>query len=165
MGSWCVFLNDTKLSKERLKSYFSLRGKYIQEDSGSYFVSKGYESYPVVYVSWYGAKAYVDWLNRKTGGHYRLPTYEEWLAVATQGVGGVVVGELAKVAIKEPNSLGVYDLLGNIAEWSQDSVGEFSKMTLGGSYKTLEEYLNLDIKGSMNAHSTKNSDIGFRLVK
>ena len=164
-GELVRFLNDTKLSKERLKSYFSLRGKYIQEDSGSYFVSKGYESYPVVYVSWYGAKAYVDWLNRKTGGHYRLPTYEEWLAVATQGVGGVVVGELAKVAIKEPNSLGVYDLLGNVAEWSQDSVGEFSKMTLGGSFKTLEEYLNLDIKGSMNAHSTKNSDIGFRLVK
>lgn len=34
--------------------------------------------HPVVCISWEDAYAYINWLNQKTGKHYRLPTEEEW---------------------------------------------------------------------------------------
>jgi formylglycine-generating enzyme required for sulfatase activity len=35
-------------------------------------------SYPAVCLSWSDAKAYVDWLSKKTGKDYRLPSEAEW---------------------------------------------------------------------------------------
>lgn len=33
---------------------------------------------PVTCLTWKEINAYIDWLNKKTGGSYRLPTEEEW---------------------------------------------------------------------------------------
>lgn len=42
------------------------------------------EDHPVIFVSWTDARAFADWLSRKEGKHYRLPTEKEWnLAVVT----------------------------------------------------------------------------------
>jgi formylglycine-generating enzyme required for sulfatase activity len=39
---------------------------------------KGKEDHPVVWVGWNDAVAYCDWLTKKTGRCYRLPTEAEW---------------------------------------------------------------------------------------
>ncbi len=42
----------------------------------------GSPNQPAVGVSWFDATAYAQWLSRKTGAQYRLPTDDEWAAMA-----------------------------------------------------------------------------------
>jgi formylglycine-generating enzyme required for sulfatase activity len=167
------FLNSVRLSDEVLKKYFMLHSnsvaKYIKRDFENgvahYFVYKGYENYPVTYVSWAGANAYITWLNSQSKFYYRLPSQNEWESVAEFGLAGVVEGTLSPVGTKPANTLGLYDIFGNVAEWGQDDEGEFSKVVFGGSYQTLHGYMSATMRNSMNKYSSKNSDIGFRLVR
>jgi formylglycine-generating enzyme required for sulfatase activity len=94
---------------------------------------------PVIYVSWADVQEYAAWLSARTGHRYRLPSEAEWEYVARAGAAGdywwgdklikdvavcsncVDNGEVTfPVGSFPPNPFGVYDVHGNVREWTQD---------------------------------------------
>ena len=93
---------------------------------------------PVVAVSWFEAVAYCEWLSRKFGRCYRLPTEAEWERAARGGVEGEMYpwGNTAPeglpdysgrwktgpepVGLYSPNSYGLYNAGDNVHEWCAD---------------------------------------------
>lgn len=101
--------------------------------------------YPVVCISWADAKAYTQWLSRKTGKNFRLLSESEWEYMTRVGGNtkfpwGNKIGvnkancgrcesptsKISTVAVGSysANSLGVYDTIGNAWEWVEDCWNE-----------------------------------------
>jgi formylglycine-generating enzyme required for sulfatase activity len=99
--------------------------------------------YPVNSLSQYAALMYCRWLYTKTGIFYRLPTEAEWEYACRAGTTTVYyfgndtaqLGKYAwykknsnnkfqKAGLKLPNPWGVYDMLGNVSEWTLDHYNE-----------------------------------------
>ncbi|MEL7498363.1 MAG: SUMF1/EgtB/PvdO family nonheme iron enzyme [Planctomycetota bacterium] len=113
---------------------------------------------PVVGVSRLAAERYCDWLSEQTGKTYRLPTPTEWDRAFVAGGGTLAEvsdknalkevswfvdntfddetfdNRAMQVAKKQPNKLGIHDMLGNVAEWV--SGDEDKKVARGGSFLT-----------------------------
>ena len=102
----------------------------------------GRAGYPAINMTQYAAIKFCAWLYAKTGMFYRLPTEAEW-EYACRGTGpnaaqaysfgndvkklgeyavftGNSGGGYKKVGTKKPNSFGLYDMHGNVMEWTQD---------------------------------------------
>lgn len=67
---------------------FAWNGRLYEQDASKDWRSPGFaqkNSHPVVCVNWNDAKAYTEWLSRKTGKRYRLPGGAEWEYAARAG--------------------------------------------------------------------------------
>jgi formylglycine-generating enzyme required for sulfatase activity len=99
--------------------------------------------YPVNSMSQYAAIMYCRWLYQKTGVFYRLPTEAEWEYACKAGStdryyfgnDAAQLGDYAwyeknsdnkfhKVGEKKANAWGLYDMLGNLMEWTMDHYEE-----------------------------------------
>ncbi|HEU4901668.1 MAG TPA: SUMF1/EgtB/PvdO family nonheme iron enzyme, partial [Flavisolibacter sp.] len=99
--------------------------------------------YPANSMQQFTALMYCRWLYQKTGVFYRLPTEAEWEYAARAGATTVYpfgndpkdLDQYAwykanskkayqKVGQKAPNAWGLYDMLGNVAEWTLDQYDE-----------------------------------------
>lgn len=113
---------------------------YVAVDRGY-----GHQGWPAISMSSKGAVQFCEWLSKKTGRTYRLPTVAEWECMAKgSGVAAAAVAEHAwtaadaknashKVGTKKADALGLSDLWGNVAEWCTTADGGFC--ILGGSFK------------------------------
>jgi formylglycine-generating enzyme required for sulfatase activity len=114
---------------------------------------------------------------------FRLPTEAEWEYACKAGDTGIRYGELNSIAWykdnsfmkshivgqKEPNSWGLYDMLGNVWEWCSDIYDE----TVYGSYRILRGGGWADEERSVMATNRRRShplqfkidDLGFRISR
>ena len=107
------------------------------------------DTHPVVCVSWNDAQRYVQWLSAQSGKKYRLLSEAEWEYAARAGTEGPYPfpsdsistsanhgndkggGDAADgytftspVKTYPANSFGLYDMIGNVWEWTQDCYHE-----------------------------------------
>ena len=163
---------------------------------------------PVINVSWQDAKAYTEWLSRKSGKSYRLLTESGWEYVARAGtttvfstgpsinsqqanydanyayagsVMGVSRNRTVEVGSFQPNAFGLYDVHGNVWEWTEDcwngnyngapsdgtawTSGDCSRRVLrGGSWNVNPRGLRSANRGR-SAASDRNGVSGFRVSR
>ena len=142
---------------------------------------------PVEQVSWNDVQDFLARLNQKTSKQYRLPTEEEWLYACKGGEGGLFsdpdycgsddIDSVAwysensnrtthPVGQKRPNGYGLFDMSGNVWEWTQDRFDSEHdwRILRGGSWSV----------GSKDVHATRRykfepefkfRSIGFRLAR
>jgi formylglycine-generating enzyme required for sulfatase activity len=120
---------------------------YIPPDRGY-----GHAGYAAISITFEAAVKFCDWLTKKTGRKYRLPTEAEWEHAARAGSKtafsfGDDAAALAEygwfeansddvphpVCKKKPNAWGLYDMHGNVAEWC--TTADHKAVTCGGSYR------------------------------
>ena len=98
---------------------------------------------PVERVSWEDAQAFCRKLSEMDGVTYRLPTEAEWEYACRAGtdtewywgdrwddtlswIGPPTGGETKSVGTKPANPWGLYDMIGNVWEWCEDSYGPYA---------------------------------------
>jgi formylglycine-generating enzyme required for sulfatase activity len=128
--------SDEHLINERLSidGVSSATSPYVDMSDGM-----GKSGYPAIGMTQYAAVMFCKWLSAKTGHFYRLPTEAEWEYACRAGSSGAYAfGDdpaglaaygvfednsnyaYARVGSKNPNDLGIYDMSGNVAEWTMD---------------------------------------------
>ena len=119
---------------------------YIPPDRGY-----GHAGFPAIGMSYHAATQFCEWLSAVTGKHFRLPTEAEWEYACRAGTTttfsfGDTADDLGAyawywdnarekthpVGSKKPNAWGLYDMHGNVLEWTIGLDG--NPVTRGGSF-------------------------------
>ena len=160
---------------------------------------------PVFHVSYDDiTEQFIPWLNRKTNKVYRLPSESEWEYAArghtltvfswgnsvncNQAIYGLYGKECGKpkspVAVKsyQPNKFGLYDMHGNVSEWTEDCWNDnyngaptdgkprytgncAERVQRGGSYQGKALWIRSASRLGVEKNSRLLNHYGFRLVR
>jgi formylglycine-generating enzyme required for sulfatase activity len=146
---------------------------------------------PVVNVTWDDARRYLDRLNEGRPWRFRLPSETEWEYACRAGTttpystgrslstaeanyngeypppglpAGQNRGRVMPVASFPPNAFGLFDMHGNVWEWTNDGYDETRKVIRGGSWR-----FNADsARCALRYHhrpGDRGDSLGFRLVR
>jgi formylglycine-generating enzyme required for sulfatase activity len=123
---------------------------YVPPDRGF-----GHAGYPAMGMTFHAAESFCHWLSVNSGRTYRLPTETEWASACATGSAESELDELAwhaanasnkthPIAGQQPSTLGLHDMLGNVAEWARGDDGK--AIACGGSYLDAPESLTCDAR-------------------
>ena len=163
---------------------------WITYGSGVFSVISGYENWPVVYVTWFGSKAFAQYYGLD------LPTEAEWEYACRGGLqnkygtdDGTIdstkanydsnIGHLVDAGSYPSNPYGIQDLSGNVWEWCNDwyetytseSVSDptgaqssLTRVIRGGSWPDRDGYCRSAARGHVNPFYGYNN-VGFHVVR
>jgi len=149
---------------------------------------------PVTRVSWDDCQEFINKLNAKTNGGYRLPTEAEWEYACRAGTttaysyGGNLTksdanidGRSTKaVGSYKPNAFGLYDMHGNVSEWCEDWYGSLqdgevtdpkgpatgsTRVSRGGSFFSIDLLTRSSGRLFSFAPTDRYGNNGFRLAR
>ncbi|MEO6916335.1 MAG: SUMF1/EgtB/PvdO family nonheme iron enzyme, partial [Chitinophagaceae bacterium] len=94
-------------------------------------INQGCSDCPVENISYKDVEAFISKINKVGSKQFRLPTEAEWEYIADKGSGSKNLKGTSwysvnsdkkthPVGTKSPNTLGIYDISGNVAEWCGD---------------------------------------------
>ncbi len=130
----------------------------------------GINGFPAISMTQHAANKYAQWLSARTGQFYRLPTEAEWeyacragattaysfgedpaklseFAVFSANAGG----RYAKVGTRKPNAWGLFDMHGNVMEWTLDQYAPYRAGDVANPWvKQTEPYPHVARGGSWN---------------
>ena len=173
------------------------------------YANPGFEqtdTHPAVCISYNDAKAYINWLNNGLGftpeTGYRLPSEAEWEYAARAGdqTRGwtsrkdaeqsaffrtkpklVILNGTSEVGLRKPNNFGLYDMLGNAWEWTEDCwVGTLADIPVDGTWREKEGCDQHALRGgswndslrhiryasrSRTESVSHSQDVGFRIMR
>lgn len=135
---------------------------------------------PAVGVTWEEAVEYCRWYAALSRKPMRLPTELEWEYACTGGEEGVAqptpdqvealawhrantADRLPSLEAKEPNSFGLYGLLGGLWEWTLVESAESRGVLRGGSWREAPELLRPSLRAE--AELSGPDWTGFRVAK
>lgn len=162
---------------------------------------------PVINVSFEDASAYARWLSAKTGYYYHLPSEAEWEYAARAGTGGafhygdrlsaeaanfngqypyrstpsIFRGQTVPVTRFRHNAFGLFDMHGNVAEWTLDCWnashnggpvtgaaridGNCARRVVKGGAWSSPGWRLRSASRQSQASETRNNETGFRVVR
>lgn len=134
------------------------------------------DSLPVENVDLIDCLKFVHKLDSVTGNSFDIPTYPEWLYVANLGTTQAGTNTLDSIAWhkensgntthavkrKNPDNLGIYDMFGNVAEWTLSGSDPLF-IVAGGSFSDEMNKLDADYR-EFDHGKVKTATIGLRLV-
>jgi WD40 repeat protein len=187
-AQFAAFLNEKGNQEENGGLWLNIDPGYTKirtTKDDKFEVEEGYENYPVVGVSWYGANEYCQWLTVKADITFRLPTEAEWEYACRAGTEskysfGDSTGGHEKygwfrsnsgsgpheVGQKFANNFGLYDMHGNMWEWCLDGWSRNYERTPwdGGAVRPEEDEKRVARGGAWNkpvkeARSANRNDV------
>ena len=148
---------------------------------------RGQEDHPVVYVSWYDAMAYCDWLAEVTGKPYCLPSEAEWEKGARGSDGRIYPwgnqwdaercnseeggkGDTTPVGAypQGASPYGLLDMAGNVFEWTRNLWGgeSFGEPSFKYPYDPADGREDLDAPPGVVLHMLRDAPgIVFRVLR
>jgi len=223
-GEFAAFVKDSGYQPAGGCYAYTTNSQALVYDEKRSWQNPGFDQtdrHPVVCVTYDDAQRYVQWLSRKTGKSYRLPTEAEWEYAARAGTTTVrywgddrdqacgfanAVDLTTAEALKRnkddknqvfqcrdgyvytapvgsfrPNEFGLYDMLGNVWQWTEDCfqdsyrgaptngsavTGGGCKFNVlrGGSWIGGPWFLRAAVRGR-STYDGQASNFGFRLAR
>ncbi len=203
VGQWRAFAQEAgfKTQAETEGGAYGWTGSGWEKNKKYFWDNPGFsqdDSHPVTCVSWNDVRAFAEWISQKENAEkYRLPTEAEWeyscrAGSSTRYCFGDDEDQLSEYAWYEKNSerkthpvgekkfnaWGLYDMHGNVWEWSQDWYGDYptdsvtdptgprtgsDRVYRGGSWSDSAGYCR-SANRCYDSPGFRRYDLGFRLA-